>query len=45
MLETGDMASDNIEEEDEEEIEGDNNFYTVPTKNRDKIKYDPNRFR
>ena len=31
MLETlGDMASDDIEEEDEEEIEGDNNFYTVP---------------
>ena len=44
MLETG--AHDIIEEEEEDEdIEGDNNFYTVPTKSRDKIKYDPNRLR
>ena len=33
------------EDDDEEEMEGDINRYTVKTKSLEKIKYDPNRFR
>ena len=37
--------SDNIDEDDDDYIEGDENRYTVKTKSREKIKYDPIRFR
>ena len=43
LEESGDALDDNIDEE--EEIEGDINRYTVKTKSLEKIKYDPNRFR
>ena len=36
---------DNIDEDDDDYIEGDENRYTVKTKSREKIKYDPNRFK
>jgi len=36
---------ENNEEDDDDHIEGDENRYTVKTKNREKIKYDPDRFR
>ena len=37
--------SENIEDDDDDYIEGDENRYTVKTKSREKIKYDPDRFR
>jgi len=47
MFEEGgeDFFNDVLEEENDEELEGDRNRYTVPTRSREKIKYDVNRFR
>ena len=47
MFEEGgeDFFNDVLEEENDEELEGDRNRYTVPTRSREKIKYDVDRFR
>ena len=47
MFEEGgeDLFNEVLEEENDDELEGDRNRYTVPTRSREKIKYDVNRFR
>ena len=45
MLESGELNVDEDDDEDDEELDGDSNQYTIQTKSREKIKYDPNRFR
>jgi len=47
LEELGDDLLNDVPEDDDdnEELEGDRNRYTVPTKSREKIKYDPDRFR